>query len=246
MTGNSEKIALVTGASDGIGKETARQLARQGVRVVIGSRNIAKGEGVVGELAGQGLEVDLVQLDTCDSNSISAAAKTLTERFGRLDILVNNAGIAKDQGPLSGLAVDDLKATFETNVFGTFAVTQALLPLLKKSAHGRIVNVSSSLASLEMMTDKNSPYYNVMLPSYAASKAAINVMTIHLARELEDSGIKVNAVEPGLTATRAVDPALMAYAQTVEVGAESSVKLALIEDDGPTGGFFDRNGPLPW
>lgn len=238
-----QSIALVTGASDGIGKETARQLATKGIRVILGSRNLEKGQGVAAAFKKDGLEVEVVQLDVTSDESVNQATSEIESRHGRLDILVNNAGMALDRGPLSELSVQDFIATYETNVFGTFRVTKAFLPLIRRSSCGRIVNVSSGLASLLNMTDESSPYYNVLLPSYASSKAAINVLTIHLARELKDSGIKVNAVEPGLTATRYVS---LPGAQPVEVGAEAPVRYALIDDDGPTGGFFDRFGPHKW
>ena len=243
MSESDTRIALVTGASDGIGKETARQLAKEGVRVVIGSRSLEKGQGVVDEFAAAGIEADLVQLDVTDEETVEKAAQLIQERYGRLDILVNNAGIALDRGPLSELSVEDFATTMETNVIGTFRVTRTFLPLIRNSKAGRIVIVTSGLASLLNMTDETSQYYHVVLPSYAASKAALNVVMVHLARELKDTGIKVNAVEPGLTATRYVT---LPGAQTVDVGAEASVKYALIGDDGPTGGFFDRHGVHPW
>lgn len=243
MTENTKQIALVTGATDGIGKETARQLASSGVRVIIGARNLEKGTTVVAAFQAEGVEMDLVQLDVTDNESVVAAAADIEARFGRLDILVNNAGIAIDRGPLAEMPVEEFELTFQTNVFGTFRAIRAFLPLLRKSAHGRIVNVSSSLGSLWTMTDEKSPWYQVVIPAYAASKAAINALTVHFARELKDTGIKVNAVEPGLTATRAVK---LPGAQPVEVGAESSVRYALIDDEGPTGGFFDRHGPYAW
>lgn len=243
MSKKETPIALVTGASDGIGKETARQLASQNVRVILGSRSLNKGKHVADEFEQAGLTVELVQLDITDASSIEKAAHEIDKRHGRLDILVNNAGIALDRGPLSEMATDDFIMTFQTNVFGTFMVTQAFLPLIRHSKQGRIVMVSSGLASLLDMTDETSRYYHVSLPSYAASKAAINALTVHLARELKETGIKVNAVEPGLTATRYTT---LPGAQPVEVGAEAPVKYALLDDDGPTGGFFDREGPHRW
>ncbi|KAF0094357.1 MAG: dehydrogenase [Puniceicoccaceae bacterium 5H] len=243
MTQQHTHIALVTGATDGIGKEVARQLALQEVHVIIGARNPEKGEAVVQAFKEKGLEMDLVQLDITVEKSVEAAAAELERRYGRLDILVNNAGIALDRGPLSEMPIEDFIATYETNVFGTFRSTQAFLPLLRRSERGRIVNVSSSLGSLLSMTDETSKYYHVLLPAYASSKAALNVLTVHFARELKDQGIKVNAVEPGLTATRAVK---LEGAHPVEVGAEAPVRYALIDDDGPTGGFFDRFGAHKW
>lgn len=243
MKQNPSSIALVTGATDGIGKETARQLAEKGVIVIVGARNLDKGRAVVAEFKSKGLDVETVQLDISDDVSVEKAAQAVDARHGRLDILVNNAGMSVDRGPLSELPVQDLIALFQTNVFGTFRAIQNFLPLIRRSSHGRIVNVTSSLGSLWTMTDETSPYYQVSMPSYAASKAVLNVLTVQLARELKDTGIKVNAVEPGLTATRYV---AIPGAQPVEVGAEASVRYALIGDDGPTGGFFDRFGSYKW
>lgn len=242
-TENQTRIALVTGASDGIGKETARQLSERGVRVILGARDPEKGERVAREFKQFGPEVETVQLDITSEDSVTNAALEVAWRHGRLDILVNNAGVFLDRGPVHEMSVSELMATFETNIFGTFRVIKHFLPLLRRSKQGRIVNVSSGLASLVNMTDETSPYYHVSLPAYASSKAALNVMTIHLARELKDSGIKINAVEPGLTATRYVQTP---GAQPVEVGAEAPVRYALIGEAGPSGGFFDRFGPHPW
>lgn len=243
MTQFSDVVALVTGASDGIGKETARQLAAKGVQVILGARNLEKGRAVVKEFEQVGLKAETAQLEVTDSVSVANAVAEVDRRHGRLDILINNAGIAIDRGPLSEMAIEDFERTFETNVFGTFRVIQAFLPLLRKSAGGRIVNVSSGLASLLNMTDPSSRYFHVSLPAYASSKAAINAMTVHFARELKDTSIKVNAVEPGLTATRYVT---LPGAQSVEIGAEASVHYALLDSNGPTGGFFDRLGPHKW
>lgn len=243
MGDSTTSIGLVTGASDGIGKETAKQLIQNGVQVIIGSRNLEKGQRVVEEFAEAGLKCHVIQLEITDDKSVHEAVREIDQRFGRLDILVNNAGIALDRGPLSEMPIEDFIATFQTNVIGSFRVTQACLPLLRRSQKGRIVNVSSGLASLLNMTDPNSQYYHVAIPAYASSKAAVNAMTVHLARELAESGIKVNAVEPGLTATRYVS---LPGAQPVEVGAEASIKYALIDDNGPTGCFFDRNGMHNW
>ncbi|WP_275166789.1 SDR family oxidoreductase [Citrobacter koseri] len=240
---SNQPIALITGATDGIGKEVALQLASRGSIVILGARNLEKGEKVVEEFRRKGVEVDFVYLDVTNEKSIISASLDIGYKYGRLDILVNNAGIGIDTGPLSQLPFENLKKTFETNVFGTFLVTQHMLTLLRKSEYARIVNVSSGLASLLNMTDENSPYYNIVLPSYASSKAALNVLTIHFARELKSEGIKVNAVEPGLTATRNIS---IPGAQPVEIGAEAIVRYAMIDTNGPTGGFFDRNGSHNW
>lgn len=243
MLEKKQPIALITGATDGIGKETALQLAKAGVSVILGARNLTKGHNVVSEFNNHGLDADVVLLDLCDEDSIRGAALEIEQRYGQLDILINNAGIALDRGPMSELSTDDLVTTYETNLFGTFRVTKAFLPLIRRSAQGRIVNVSSSLASFAGMTDPDSTYYHIQLPVYASSKAALNVLTIHLARELIDTGIKVNAVDPGLTATRYVSGP---GAQPVEKGAEAAVRYALIDENGPTGGFFDRQGAYAW
>lgn len=243
MDNKIETIALVTGATDGIGKEVARQLAQKGLTVVVGARNLEKGGSVIEAFKKDGLELDLVQLDITDPESVANAVKELDAKYGRLDVLVNNAGMALDRGPVSEMGMEDFTATFETNVFGTFRATRSFLPLIKKSDHGRIVIVSSGLASMLNMTNPESTYYNVRLPSYAASKAALNVLTVHMAVELEPHGIKINAVEPGLTATRYVS---LDGAQTVEQGAEAPVRYALIDEEGPTGGFFDRFGVHNW
>lgn len=242
MSETAASIALITGANEGIGKETARQLAARGVRVIIGSRSLDKGEAVAAALREQGQAAEAVQIDVCDAASVQAAAAEIERRHGRLDILVNNAGIAIDRGPLGTLPIDDLTATFDTNVTGTFRVTQAMLPLLRRSAHARIVNVSSGLASMGFMSSDAWRHMPLMLSSYAASKAALNALTIHWARELADAGIQVNAADPGPTATRHTPPG----AHPVEVGAQPVVRLALIDKDGPTGQFFGQQGASAW
>jgi NAD(P)-dependent dehydrogenase (short-subunit alcohol dehydrogenase family) len=165
-------------------------------------------------------------------------------RHGRLDILVNNAGIALDWVAPSELTYDELQKTFETNVFGAFRVTKALLPLLKKSKHGRIVNLSSGLGSLTRNADpNNSLAIRNMLLAYSSSKAALNMMTVQFAKELKSTGIKVNSANPGFTAT---DMNQHRGTKTVEQGAATPVRLALLPDEGPTGGVFSDDGPEPW
>jgi len=243
MNDANQLIAVVTGASDGIGKEVSKQLAQKGMKVILGVRNLHKGQEVLEEFLSQGLEVELIQLDVNDEISTELAAVQINNHYKHIDILINNAGIFLDSGPVSEMKIKDFTSTFDTNVTGFLRVSQAFIPLLKRSSLGRIVNVSSSLASLSNMTDENNPYASISLPSYAASKAAMNVITIHLARELQTFNIKVNAVCPGLTATRYVNAP---GAQPVSVGAEVPVKYALLDANGPTGGFFDRNGPVNW
>ena len=242
---NNEKIALVTGATRGIGTETVRQLAEAGVRVVLAGRDAGKAEAAAALLQAQGLPVESIALDVNDAASIDAAAKSIGERFGRLDILVNNAGVLIDDMSkgVSGQSLDTWRATFDTNLFGVIAVTQAFLPLLRKSAAGRIVNVSSALGSMTLHVDPASPIYNFKVPAYDVSKTAVNAWTVHLAYELRDSSIKVNAIHPGYVKTE-----MNAGEGELEVadGARTSVRLALIDADGPNGGFFYLDQALPW
>src|ERR1700733_2942941 len=236
----AETIALVTGANKGIGREISRQLAATGVFVLIGARDRERGEKAVAELRAQGLPVEFVQIDVTSQPSVDRAAAEIERRHGRLDILVNNAGIALDWLPGSELTVEALEKTFETNVFGVFRVTKALLPLLKKSKHGRIVNISSGLGSLSRNADPGSSItLRNMLLAYCSSKAALNMITIQLANELKNVGIKVNSANPGFTAT---DMNQHRGVRTVEQGAATPVRLALLPDDGPTGGVFSDDG----
>lgn len=240
----AETIALVTGANKGLGREISRQLAAKGVLVLMGARDGGRGERAVSELRSQGLSIELIQIDVTSDTSVNEAAAEIDRRRGRLDILVNNAGIALDWVPASELTVDAFQKTFETNVFGALRVTNAMLPLLKKSKHGRIVNISSGLGSLTRNADPASPLAmrNILL-AYSASKAALNMMTIHFANLLKDSGIKVNSANPGFTAT---DMNQHRGTKTVEQGAATPVRMALLADDGPTSGVFSDEGPEPW
>lgn len=240
-----QKIALITGANKGIGLETARQLAAQGVQVIVGSRDAERGRAAADALKAQGLPATSLTLDVADAGSIEAAAREIESRHGRLDILINNAGVmhdAMDQPP-SAQSIDTWRKTFETNVFGLVAVTQAMLPLLRKSAAGRIVNVSSRLGSITDQSDPASPYYPFKVPAYNVSKTAVNSWTVQLAYELRDTGIKVNAIHPGHVKT---DMGGASASMEVGDGARTSVELALIADDGPTGGFFHLGDRLPW
>jgi NAD(P)-dependent dehydrogenase (short-subunit alcohol dehydrogenase family) len=240
----AETIAFITGANKGIGREISRQLAVKGVRVLMGARDNERGVKAVEELRAQNLPVEFIQIDVTSQPSVDKAAEEIGKRYGRLDILVNNAGIALDWFPVSELTVDVFRKTFETNVFGAFRVTSALVPLLKKSKHGRIVNISSGLGSLTLKTDPNSPLaVRDMLFAYSASKAALNMMTVHFGNELKSFGIKVNSANPGFTAT---DMNQHRGTRTVEQGAATPVRLALLPDDGPTSGVFSDDGPQPW
>lgn len=242
---HSSKIALVTGATRGIGYQTARQLAQTGVQTLLAGRDRAKAVDAALTLQAEGLPVAAITLDVTDAASVSAAARELADKHGRLDILVNNAGVLLDDPakPPSEQTLNVWRETFETNVFGLVAVTQAFLPLLRKSPAGRIVNLSSILASLSLHTDPASPIYGFMAPAYNASKTAVNAWTVHLAYELRDSAIKVNAVHPGYVKTD-----MNAGEGELEIadGAKTSVRMALLDNDGPTGGFMYLGETLPW
>ena len=238
------KIALITGANKGIGKEIARQLGAQGMTVLIGARDLGRGEEAATELKAGGADAHPVRLDVTDAASIKAAVSQVESEFGRLDILVNNAGIALDGGgPASALDVEILRRTYETNVFGVFSVTQAFLPLLKKSQAGRIVNLSSGLGSLTQNSDPDWEFAGVKAVAYNSSKAALNMISVIFAAELKDTPIKVNAADPGYTAT---DLNQNSGPRTVEQGATAAVRLATLPADGPTGGYFDEDGVVPW
>ena len=238
-----QKVALITGANKGIGKEIARQLGAQGMTVLISARDQLKGVEAAAELMSQGMRARAVRLDVTDLNSIALAAQDIKDLYGRLDVLVNNAGIALDGGPASELDVEALRRTYETNVFGVFAATKAMLPLLRKSEAGRIVNMSSGLGSLAQNSDPDWEFAGVKPLAYNSSKAALNMITVILAAELKDTPIKVNAADPGFTAT---DLNQHRGTRTVQQGAVAAVRLATLPADGPTGGYFDEGGIVPW
>jgi NAD(P)-dependent dehydrogenase (short-subunit alcohol dehydrogenase family) len=242
---NSKKIALVTGATRGIGLETVRQLAAAGVHTLLAGRRRDSAVQAALALQAEGLPVEAITLDVTDPTSIAAAVAEVTQRHGRLDILVNNAGILVDDPSLkvSGQTLDTWRRTFDTNVFGLIAVTRAFLPLLQHSAAGRIVNVSSILGSLALHADPSSPVYDFKVPAYNVSKSAVNAWTVQLAYELRDSRIKVNTIHPGYVRT---DMNAGEGAMDTPDGARTSVRLALVGDDGPQGGFFHLDDVLPW
>ncbi len=239
----TDKIALITGANKGIGKEIARQLGVLGMTVLIGARDPQRGEEAAAELKANGADAQAIILDVTNPAIIDAAAAKIESDYGRLDILVNNAGIALDRGPSSTLELADLRRTYETNVFGVFSVTKAFVPLLQKSEAGRIVNMSSGLGSLTQNSDLNGQYAGIKPPAYNSSKAALNMLTVVFAAELKDTPIKVNAADPGYTAT---DLNQHSGPRTVEQAATIAVHLATLPEGGPTGGYFDENGPVPW
>ena len=244
------KIALITGANRGLGLETARQLSRTGVRTIIGARDPANGERAAAELGGEGLDVGWVALDVESVTSVRAAAKQVQDQYGRLDILINNAGILPEAtaGETAGpLDLHLFRQTFETNVFGAVTVIQEFLPLLRQSGSGRVVNVSTTMGSLSDQSDPASQYYEVVVPAYQSSKAALNGITVALAKLLSDTPIKVNSICPGWVQTDLGGPANRAAAPlTAEQASQIVVEMASIPDDGPSGGFFDRDGSIAW
>ena len=248
---NETRIALITGANKGIGLQIAKELANHGLAILIGSRDLERGRAAAKEV-GRGARA--VQLDVTSSPSITAAAEWIRKECGRLDVLVNNAGISNSPAPEASfedllamarpsvVPLDEVRVVFETNVFGVLAVTQALLPLLREASAGRIVNVSSEVGSLARQGDPNNPY-RMANGSYSPSKTALNALTVAFANELDGSRIKVNSVCPGFTAT---DLNRFRGSRTVEQGARAAVHCAMLDETGPSGGFFDEAGPLPW
>lgn len=239
------RIALVTGATRGIGFETVRQLAAEGVHTLLAGRDPARAAAAAAVLQADGLPVEPIRLDVTDASSIAAAAKEVEQRHGRLDILVNNAGIILDnlERKPSEQPLAAWRDTFETNVFGLVAVTQAFLPLLHASTSARIVNVSSILGSISLHLDPTSFVYDFKAPAYNVSKTAVNAWTAQLAHELRGSRIKVNTIHPGYVKT---DINKGEGELEVADGARTSVRLALIGDEGPNGGYFYRDEVLPW
>lgn len=242
------KIALVTGANRGIGFEIARQLAEQGVRVLLTGRNRDAAIEAAMTLRSAGLDVEALVLDVTRADSITAAATEIASKYGRLDILVNNAAIRIEKygKQPSEQPLQQWRQTFDTNLFGVVETTIALLPLIRKSAAGRIVNVSSLLASLSTHSNPDSYAYSPMfksLPAYSASKSAVNSWTVHLAYELRDTTIKVNAVHPGYTKTdmNEGDGEL-----DITTGAKTSVRMALLDQGGPSGSYVHMEDTLPW
>ena len=244
MTANTTKIALVTGATRGIGLETVRQLAAAGVHTLLAGRDATKAAAAAQTFKDEGLPVDSIVLDVTDSASIAKAAEEIAQKHGHLDILVNNAGVFIDDAAKapSDQTLDIWRQTFDTNVFGVVATTQALLPLLRKAPAARIVNVSSGLGSLALHTDPASSIYHYKVPAYNVSKSAVNAWTVHLAYELRDTAIKVNAIHPGSVKT---DMNASGDLDLV-TGARSSVEMALLDANGPTGSFTHLGEVLPW
>jgi NAD(P)-dependent dehydrogenase (short-subunit alcohol dehydrogenase family) len=252
---HDRRIALITGANQGVGLQVAKELAANSFTVLVGSRSLARGEQAVKTIAG---DARAIQLDVTDRASIAVAAERIQREFGRLDVLVNNAAISNTRKQQLGLSLqayaeisrasnaslDEVRAVWETNVFGVLAVYQAMLPLLRASSDARIVNVSSGVGSLTRNADPAFPYRAFFGPGYAASKTALNAMTLAMMIELESTNIKVNLVSPGFTSTN-----LNGYegTESVEEGSREVVRVALLGSDGPSGTFTGReSGTIPW
>ncbi len=242
----TKKVALISGANKGIGLETARQLGKQGVTILLGARDLAKGEAAAAELKKEGIDARAVKLDVVDAADHAAVAKLIEKEFGALDILVNNAGVTFEgfgSNEPSKTPLDVLRKTLETNFFAVVALTQTLLPLVRKSEAGRIVNVSSILGSLSLQATEGSPIYDFKAFAYDTSKAALNSFTIHLAHELKGTKIKVNSAHPGWVKT---DMGTDAAPMEIVDGAKTEVELATLAANGPTGGYFHLGEALPW
>lgn len=240
----SAKCALVTGANKGIGREVARRLAADGLKVWLGARDAGRGRQAALELRAEGLDAEWLDIDVTSDASVAAAVSTVRQASSHLDALVNNAGIALHYDlPPSEQSLADIKATYEVNVFGVIRVTQAFLPLLLAAPAACIVMVSSHSGSFARAVDSASPAYSVNMMGYGSSKAALNAITVSFAKELVSRAVRVNAAAPGYTAT---DLNGHRGHRTVQQAAEIIVRLATLDADGPTAGFFDENGPVAW
>jgi len=235
-------VALITGANKGIGFEIARGLGARKIVVLVGARDEGRGKAAADKLKGEGIDARAVPLDVTNPDSIARTAQWIKDQFGRLDILVNNAGIA-DWGKPSDVDLAKVREVYDTNVFGPMATTQAMLPLLRQSPRGRIVNVSSHLGSMAAASDPKSPISQFLALGYNTSKSALNSMTVQFANELRQTPIKVNAICPGYCAT---DLNGNSGPRSAAQGAVVAIKYATIPDDGPSGGYFDDNGPIAW
>ena len=242
----TQKIAFITGGNRGIGLQTAHDLGKQGVTIVLGARNPGSAEAAVVELRQAGITAEAIEYDSAKAGTHRAVFNHLEKKYGHLDILVNNAGTLDE--PLGGntskdLPIAKLRETFETNFFGVVGLTQTLLPLLEKAPAGRIVNVSSILGSLGLHSAKDSPIAGSKAFAYNASKTALNAFTVHLADALKDTAIKVNSAHPGWVKTELGGPAAT---DALEGSGQTSAFLATLPEDGPTAGFFHKEERLPW
>ena len=244
MTGAANRtLTLITGANKGIGLAIARGLGARGHYILLGCRDPQRGQQAAAMLAAEGVSCEVVALDVTDPGSTTSAIDRVGQRHGRLDVLINNAGIARDRQTANRDLRSVMRETLETNVIGAACLIDAAATLLAKSQHARIVNMSSGLGSLALQSDPDFEFASVKLPAYCSSKAALNMLTVVYAARLAGQGIKVNSADPGFTATDL--NAFRGYRNT-EQAAAIAIKLATLDDDGPTGGFFSDDGPMPW
>lgn len=236
-------IALISGANKGIGFEAARGLGAKKITILVGARDQWRGQTAVEKLRAEGADARFVRLDVTDPATIARAVQWIGEEYGRLDILINNAGIGEWNNKPSSVDLAKVREVYETNFFGPVAMIQAMLPLLRNSKHGRIVNVTSTLGSLATAADPNSGLGDFLALGYCTSKSALNSMTIQFAKELRDTRIKVNAICPGYCAT---DLNNHSGPRSASQGAVAVIQYATLGDDGPTGGFFNDLGSIPW
>jgi NAD(P)-dependent dehydrogenase (short-subunit alcohol dehydrogenase family) len=241
-------VALITGANRGLGFETARQLGRRGMSVIIGARDKTKGQAAAEVLREEGIDASSVELDVSSPESVKRAQAEVGAEHGRLDVLVNNAGIlpeaaAKFSGPVDS---NLFRQTFETNVFGAVTVIEEFLPLLAASEAGRIVNISSTMGSLSDQLDPSSPYYELPVPAYRASKTALNSVTVAMSKLLAETSIKINSVCPGSVQTDLAPGNREQAPLTPEEGARAVIAMATVGDDGPSGQFVDAEGTVAW
>lgn len=243
-----KKVALITGANRGIGLETARQLGKKNMIILVGARTFEKAQAAADVLVSEGIDAHPIQLDVTKKEDINKVVTTIDVAYGKLDILVNNAGIIQGEtfagvNSTADVSESDMRDTFNTNLFGVVNLTQRLLPLIRKSDAGRIVNLSSVLASISLQADEQSPIFSSKSFAYNASKTALNQFTVHLAGALRDTNIKVNSAHPGWVKTELGGEGAP---MSVRVGAKTSVDLATLPQDGPTGKFINLGKELPW
>ena len=242
-----ERVAFITGANRGIGFETSKKLAEEGVNIILGSRDLNKGKEAIEKLSSINIDADLVQYDAFDLDAPQKVYDYIFEKYKKLDILINNAGVLLTGNLFvtnsSTITDKNLKDTFQTNFFSIVSLTQKLLPLLKKSKAGRIVNVSTILSSLTLHSAKDSPISPAKELAYNSSKTALNAYTIHLALELKDTNIKVNSGHPGWVKTELGGPNAP---MEVKDSYKTSLRLALLDSDGPSGGLFHEEDTIPW
>lgn len=253
MKTNTYKVALITGGNRGLGLQTARELGHVGILTILGVRDPKKGKAAAAELKRDGFRAEVTRLDVADFSTHAEAYDYIEKNHGKLDILINNAGVWKESATASSqkpdgyststLPMEILRETFETNFFGTVALTQRLLPHIRKAPAGRIVNVSSIMGSLTLHADPASPIYSHKVFAYDASKTALNAFTVHLAHELLNTPIKVNSAHPGWVKTEMGGEGANL---DISEGGKTSAWLATLPPDGPTGGFFHLQQPVPW